>query len=339
MRWHGVAQKAIIALIRPYMRYELPGWGSIGRFVDYRWDWLWSDAPAITMREKMHGNLMRLRLSQWSDRANYFLGRWYDLEIQLFAADFIRLGDTVIDVGAHRGEFMLGASKLVGQSGKVICFEPNPESVAILTKDVELNAIRNATLNQCGLADREETLMLTIDRGIGTFGLPASDGDHPTIPVPVYCGDNFLAEETPALIKIDVEGFEVKVIQGMRNTIKRCSPVIITEIDSGLLEKSGSSVEELISVMTALDYVGFTLGLRRNGVRHTWQLTQLDDTTNCDAVWLSVDHAAKLKNTGRVPLDTKSRSTGSKLRPSMARSLFKKDGSQRLCRSREIDFK
>jgi hypothetical protein len=119
-------QSSIIFLVRPYMVRELPGWGKLAQLIDYRWNWLWIGGPVKTIREKLHGNLMRLDLSNWSDRLNYFLGRWYDLEIQLLMADLVKPGQTIVDVGAHRGEFALAASKLVGKSGRVICFEPNP---------------------------------------------------------------------------------------------------------------------------------------------------------------------------------------------------------------------
>src|SRR5262249_7250993 len=132
--------------------------------------WLWRDAPVRTIREKINGNLMRLNLSRWSDRSNYFLGRWYDLDMQLLMADLVKSQDTIVDVGAHRGEFALAASRVVGSSGKVICFEPNPHSVRILKDEIELNKIHNVIIYTCGLADRNDVLTLMVNNGIGHFG-------------------------------------------------------------------------------------------------------------------------------------------------------------------------
>ena len=72
----------------------------------------------------MYGNLIQLDLSKWSDRSYYFLGRWFDLEMQLLMADLVKSGETIVDIGANRGAFALAASRVVGSGGKVICFGP-----------------------------------------------------------------------------------------------------------------------------------------------------------------------------------------------------------------------
>src|SRR5438045_2130627 len=100
-----ILQTTIILTIRPYIVRELPGWGTIySAFVgDYTRNWLWFNGPIRTIREKTTGFTMTFDLSQWSDRSTYFLGRWVELGMQLFMADMIRSGDTVVDVGANRG--------------------------------------------------------------------------------------------------------------------------------------------------------------------------------------------------------------------------------------------
>lgn len=210
--WRRAIQNIIILIVRPYVIRELPGWGKVEFFVDYRWDWIWADAPVKTIREKMYGYLMELDLSLSSDRSDYFLGRWYDLELQLLTADLIGLGETVVDVGAHRGRFALPASCMVGSGGKVICFEPNLNSVKYLEHAIEFNKSCNISIHRCGLADRDDILMLTVDRGIGTFGDRPYDDDNLMVSAPVRRGDEVLANERPSLIKVDVEGFETKVI-------------------------------------------------------------------------------------------------------------------------------
>ena len=94
---------------------------------DYRRSWLWANAQSRTVRGKLTGFTMELDLSQWADRATYFLGRWVDLEMQAFIEDVIRPGDQVVDVGANRGMFTLCASRLVGPEGKVLSFRAQPD--------------------------------------------------------------------------------------------------------------------------------------------------------------------------------------------------------------------
>src|SRR5947208_1529536 len=127
-------RRLVIALVRPYIWHELPGWGKIyAAFIgDYKRNWLWNDFGQRAIREKHTGHLLTLDLAHWADRATFFLGRWYDLPTQLLIRDLLEPGDTVVDVGANRGNFALVASSLVGLTGKVICFEPNPTCVGIL---------------------------------------------------------------------------------------------------------------------------------------------------------------------------------------------------------------
>src|SRR5262245_49548095 len=132
--WRRPLQDLIVLAVRPYVRRELPGWGRVYAAMvgGYRRDWLWAAAKVRTIRGKRHGYAMRLDLSKWADRSAFFLGRWYDLNTQLLMSALLRPGDTVVDVGANRGMFALAASRLVGETGRVVCFEPNPNCFQIL---------------------------------------------------------------------------------------------------------------------------------------------------------------------------------------------------------------
>ena len=101
---------------------------------------------------------MNLNLSEWPDRSAYFLGRWHDLATQLCMAKFIKSGDTVVDVGANRGMFALAASKLVGDDGRVISFEPNPDCIFALGHEVSVNSISNIEFHQYALGNSNEEL-------------------------------------------------------------------------------------------------------------------------------------------------------------------------------------
>jgi FkbM family methyltransferase len=286
------AQTVIVWAIRPYIFRELPGWGKLyAIFADYRRDWLWAGAPVKTMREKLDGRLMQVDLSKWSDRSTYLLGRWTDLHIQLLLRDLITPGDTVVDVGANRGLFAFTARHLVGDSGQVICFEPNPDCAAILEQEVAANGVTNLTVHHFGLGDRDEELTLSvpaINSGEGTFGRTAYEQSScHEVRAWTKIGDPLLRSESPSLIKIDVEGFECKVIAGLAQTIRQHRPIILTEVAPSLLATSGSSAVELTDLLGGFGYRGFELGLRKDGWRYDWQMTPLSNKlTTVDAVWV-----------------------------------------------------
>jgi FkbM family methyltransferase len=293
-------QGIITALIRPYIVRELPGWGRLSAiFLQDPSDPLWRQAPLREMRNKLTGYLMHLDISHWPDRMTFFLGRWYDLETQLFIAGVLKKGDTVIDVGANRGDFALAAAHLVGESGKVIAFEPNPAPADMLEREISANGIHNITLHRIGLGNENANLILTVPKsnsGGGTLGKSDySAVDVYQLTVPIMIGDEVLRNERPVLMKIDVEGFECSVLEGMRGVIQKHQPIVITEVVPHFLERCGSSVQQLREIMETLGYQGFRLELRGK----TWSgkgvkvsLSRLpEDRGFYDAVWINANQA------------------------------------------------
>src|SRR6266545_6074087 len=289
-------QHAIILGVRPYVLRELPGWGRVYAFFvgDYRRSWIWVNAPTKTTRGKLHGYVTRLDLSNWVDRGTFFLGRWYDLGTQLFLTSLTRPGDTIVDIGANRGNFALIASRLVGDAGKVICFEPNPHCWATLDEQIASNAISNVIVHRVGLGNRDEERTLSvpfINTGEGTFGTSAYDDALAyQVRAEVRRGDEILANEHPALVKVDVEGFECNVIAGMANVIKQNRPVILTEIVPAHLSRCNASVEKLVSLIESFGYQGFMLSIVKRDRCYDWHLSPFaEQDHNVDAVWLHPD--------------------------------------------------
>lgn len=280
-----VLQKLIVLMLRPYISRELRGWGKLQAIaLDYRRDWLWRDAPVVTMRGKEHGYVTALDLSHWQDRSTFFLGRWHDARLMSFATAYIKPGDTIIDVGANRGSFSLYASKI---AGKVISFEPNPKVIEKLKSDIARNGIKNIVIEQCGLGDRDDELPLhipTYNSGEASFGVIQNAELRLA---QIRRGDEILRNEKPAFIKMDVEGFETKVIAGLRESIARHKPIIVTEVIRHQLERCGSSPEELSRSLVSLGYRGHRLGLTRTQSGLSFSLDPLDlSSKGFDAAWL-----------------------------------------------------
>jgi FkbM family methyltransferase len=298
-----VLQKLLIAFGRPYIVRELPGWGMLFRYVigDYQREAFWKGASEREIVGKMHGYRMRLQISQWSDRNTFFLGRWHELETQLLMKDVLMKGDTVADIGANRGMFTLYAAYLVGPTGKVLSFEPNPEVRSRLERELTVNDIRNVIVFGAGLSDERGTLTLTIpdhNSGEATFGAKFNSGliAAKQIEVPVLVGDDALASQNPSLIKIDVEGFETRVIKGLRKTLAASKPVVITEVVSGHLKACDSSPEALFALFKELGYEGFHLKLSKKADGYEWAISKpqpSDDSYN--AVWLHANCQENLR--------------------------------------------
>ncbi|QDV39647.1 FkbM family methyltransferase [Tautonia plasticadhaerens] len=290
-------------LFLPVMRAELPGWGWLCqklRLTSPAHNYRWKDAPVVTMRGKWHGYLMELRLSYWSDRLTYFLGRSIELEVPLAMRRLLRPGDLFIDIGANIGMIMLQGSQLVGPSGRVICFEPNPTCLDRLRRLASSNDLETLMVHPMALGSRDDTLKLTViddDPGMGTLageGIPA-DRISASYEVPVRRGDDVLAglDRPPAVIKLDVEGFELEALQGLDQTLASHRPAVLMEYHADSLIRAGASQSKVVAFFEERGYLGYAMSTRRRMRRHRLVLTPIsaEETgpTNCDALWIHRD--------------------------------------------------
>lgn len=138
-----------------------------------------------------------------------------------------RMGDIIIDGGAYIGAFTILAAKLVGPSGKIIAFEPDPGNFARLKTNVALNHLNNVILINKGLWSEETDLTLNL-AGNGSSLIPDQlPGRPPTVIVPVTTIDRArdqLGLSRVDFIKMDIEGAEIPALTGARQTIKAYSP-------------------------------------------------------------------------------------------------------------------
>jgi FkbM family methyltransferase len=275
-------QKLITLAVRPYVSRELPGWGKLfGLTADYRRDWIWRNAHTVDMADKLSGMVTTLDLSYWPDRTTYFLGRWHDAHLMLFASQHIKPTDTVLDVGANRGEFSLFASTLARQ---VIAFEPNPKMVSVLQRDIARNSVTNIRVEPFGLGNENSSAALYVPKhNSGEASFCDNGGEQVT--AKIRRGDDLgLA---PNFIKIDVEGFEPLVLDGLRKTIATHRPVIVTEIVRSNLEHIGSSPEDIQRTMRSLRYTGYRLSLKGSRAGMSSDLLPFDaNAASFDAAWL-----------------------------------------------------
>jgi FkbM family methyltransferase len=166
-----------------------------------------------------------------------------------FAKDRIRSGNTVLDVGAHVGEWTLLFSELVGESGRVVAFEPDPVARASLEKNLEMNGISNVHVEEKGVSDKAGKALLAAERfGSGLSSIIPSRGRgtrHKVLEVETTTLDKYCETQgiSPDWIKIDAEGAEPLILRGMRHLIRTAHPSVILEFHADALtddEKNGA---------------------------------------------------------------------------------------------------
>lgn len=286
-----------VLAVLPVTRWELPGWGSaVRRFrIGAESNPFWTSAPLKLVRGKRHGYLMELNLADWSERLTFFLGRYHELAVLLVLEAALSPGDRMVDIGANIGMLTLHAAARVGATGVVESFEPNPVCCSRIEQALHRNGIRHVVLHRTALSDEPGTLKLRVlGHHLGEATLAEVPDEYVTssAQVPVSIGDGILSKsDRPIrLIKIDVEGFETRALRGLRETIARWQPIIVTEVVPAWLERAGSSVAELRELMQSMGYAGYAISTERQWLRHALRLAPLAEgdipSHVSDVVWL-----------------------------------------------------
>ncbi len=265
-----------------WCRLELPAWGRLYRWCGGEDERRWRAAGRRTVRGKWHGCTLDLDLGNWSERLSWFLARYHDLALQMLLRRLLRPGDAFVDVGANHGLLTVLGAHLVGPAGTVVAFEPNPEAAAAIAGHVGRNRLGNVSLHPCGLGEVAGDGVLHVFAGHDGWGslsgaAPAGAALSQTHRITVRRGDEMLAglaAGTPVVCKIDVEGWEVAVLRGLRQTLARLRPALVLEVVPEHLHRAGSSVDELLGFLHEQGYRPFGVRAARRLLRRRLELVR-----------------------------------------------------------------
>jgi FkbM family methyltransferase len=158
----------------------------------------------------------------------YLQGERFLADLELIEPH-LRPGMVVFDVGANIGYLAMYLRRRIGDSGQLYCFEPEPTNFAELQANLHRNHLSNCHAIQLAVGAKEGTVTFT--PGLNGFVAPEGAAG---IPVPVTPLDLFIEQRhLPRVdfVKIDVEGFEVDVLNGMTATLSRPDkPILYVEV-------------------------------------------------------------------------------------------------------------
>jgi FkbM family methyltransferase len=148
----------------------------------------------------------------------------------------VHRGATVWDIGANIGFYTLLACRLVGPTGSIQAFEPVPDNAAAIRHNLAINGLTQVTVSEMAIADTPGRGTMLVS-GYSAFSRLASTSVpaevEACLDVELESVDHLIAERgypVPDVVKIDVEGAELQVLDGMRTTIARHHPVILCEV-------------------------------------------------------------------------------------------------------------
>lgn len=202
----------------------LPGVKAMGKRLQQQWIEEFYDARSEMMSVELNG----IELFIPRDFVSHYVSQEYEPVTQKMFAHALKPGMSVADVGAHIGYYSLLAAKLVGASGSVYAFEPCKENLSILDANVRRNGFENLEVYPYAVGSHREIRQFNITGSSDSNGFYA----HPptetvrTVEVEQVALDEIIKTPLDA-VKIDVEGAELEVLDGMREVLARSKGMLL----------------------------------------------------------------------------------------------------------------
>jgi FkbM family methyltransferase len=224
-------------------------------------------SDSVRMIAGKWGNFLALRTDTGVAEGLARHGEWAPHDIALFQT-ILREGMVVLDIGANFGHHSVVFSKLVGERGLVIAFEPQQVMYNLLCGNIVLNGLYNVRTMQSALADKRGTVeMYPISYedhvNFGSLGVNVSSpsdelfgcGEHVAVLKLDSVINDFLEHHSKIdFIKIDVQSFELFVLKGATLTLTHHHPTLFLEIAPVWMQKAGYSYIEIYDFLLELGY-------------------------------------------------------------------------------------
>lgn len=189
------------------------------------------------------------------------LMKHFELVTQQSIMSSVCNGMTVLDIGANFGYFTVLMAKAVGETGRVIAFEPNPVMLEELRKNIEVNNFKNVIVVPMALSNQSGYVSLYCPNcGSESYGSLKPNNNYTVkeaISVEVEKLDNVLAKlgcSNVDFVKIDVEGAEYSIFQGAESMLRVMKPKVIFECAESLCSAFGHNVFDVLNLLNNTGY-------------------------------------------------------------------------------------
>ncbi len=186
----------------------------------------------------------------------FLKGAW-EPEVTKYIGSRIASGMTAIDVGADTGYYTLLFAKRVRRLGRVIAFEPIPSARKVLEDNIRLNGYTNVTVCDFALFSSNGLVALESPRILSRIDPTKTTNIKTGISIRTRTFDECVSElevQRIDLVKIDVEGAELDVLLGMKNSLDKYHPALLIEVHPDHIGHFGHSIEHLVRFLEDMEY-------------------------------------------------------------------------------------
>jgi FkbM family methyltransferase len=185
-----------------------------------------------------------------------YFGDYYEFNEMHFVRRFLRPGDSFIDGGANIGTYSLLAASIVGSSGRVIAFEPDPIAASRFRENIALNGFSNIAVHEAALSDSSGVMRFSDGLDVSNRMVAPTETGVPTVEVEAVRLDDHLERDVAYLMaKFDLEGSELAALHGAEEHLLAGNPPVWQlEATEGQLQKQGASRHDVISFLRDCGY-------------------------------------------------------------------------------------
>lgn len=202
--------------------------------------------------------MMQQAVRRWHYQRKFAAASSADEKDLLLVARIVATGDVVFDIGANFGLYTKILAEAVGPKGTVYSFEPVPQTYDVLVRNLRRAGLDHVQPLCYAASDVTGTALISIptyaDGSDNMYGATLEQADGSTgLQISTLRLDERFADLSQLnVVKLDVEGHEPQVLEGMRSVIARHYPAFLIEINDGFDENSiGAQVH---AFMTAMGY-------------------------------------------------------------------------------------
>jgi FkbM family methyltransferase len=213
----------------------------------------------VILVEHPNGGIFGVPAENWGFVQMFTFGHGFERGTMSVLASLCQQGMTAVDIGAHVGLHTLVLADRVGSQGRVYCFEPCERSCNILRNNLFTNGCKNATVRQIAISDYFGTCKFFIhDRELTWSSMypPANSDSCTEVSVETARLDDVIPIDVKVdLVKIDAEGAELGILDGMQRIIAQNPAIqIILEFGPTNIVRAGRRPEDLIRKIRALGF-------------------------------------------------------------------------------------
>ncbi len=245
---NNVAESLLIGLIRLFHSAD---W--VYKFVPANTDY----KPGSMRKVKRRGFIYELELSDYQEWLVYF---YCKSDSSDYLLDYLENSEVILDIGANIGQTsfnIIGTQKKKGLNPVIYSFEPYPRTFKKLETNRTLNPTVSVKTYNLGLGRERGILHMTQHSPLNSGGFRMTNEPDNSISVPVIALDEFVPENQLTkidFIKIDVEGFEVQVLEGALETLKTFRPILVFEYSLQNINAQSGNIKNILKQLSDMNY-------------------------------------------------------------------------------------